>query len=159
MAELGGDAALLQRNQAAVQNYDLSMASTETTDRSEGRARLSSFNGSQQTGAGQPSSKLNALTENAYKLDCYSFGIVLWVLLGWELPFRDTPPLQILLAVGYLNKRPSTKAIVTKGWSTPVVDLMRSLWSADPRDRPTIRETKEQLATYSSKLSAAAKYM
>ena len=29
------------------------------------------------------------------QLDCYSFGIVLWVLLGWELPFRNMAPMQV----------------------------------------------------------------
>ena len=38
--------------------------------------------------------------EHTVQLDCYSFAIVLWVLLGWEIPFRNITPMQVYLMHG-----------------------------------------------------------
>ena len=45
----------------------------------------------------------------AAKVDCYSFALVLWVLLKWRLPFRNLSPMQILITVSYYHRRPSIK--------------------------------------------------
>ena len=129
-----------------MENIDLSMDSAAITNIDP--RRITSF--TELSGVENKPSKVTANIELAFKLDCYSFAIVLWVLLGWEIPFRNITPMQILIAVGYQNKRPSTKKIIAAGWPEPVVDLMRRLWSTSPRDRPNMTESRELLSRYSS---------
>lgn len=90
-------------------------------------------------------SMLQLSVEGAGKLDCYSYAIVLWVLLSWQLPFRTLSPMQIMIAVAYHNKRPSTRDFAAR-WPPAVIELMRRMWSADPSDRPTIAACKTDLA-------------
>jgi len=146
LAEKVGDEALIARHADAVQKLDL-----EDADPTSGKAKeqmLASFAAPKPPETENRPSKVRAETKEVYKLDCYSFAIMLWVLLEWGLPFRDTPPMQILLAVGYHNKRPSTKQIVAAGWPDPVIGLMRRLWAASPADRPSIKEARELLSQH-----------
>merc|ERR1712032_602369 len=80
----------------------------------------------------------------AAKVDCYSFALVLWVLLQWKLPFRNLSPMQILITVSYYHRRPSIKGLVPK-YPEEVVDLMRRMWNRDPSKRPTMAEAKAVL--------------
>jgi len=139
---------LVQKHAAAVQNLDLTMASPGTFSRSDRSNRLTSFASPTPPSVESTNAKVTAQAQQVFKLDCYSFAIVLWVLLEWSTPFRDIPPMQILIAVGYKNKRPSTKNIVAAGWPEPVVELMRRLWAADPNERPSIKEARELLAQH-----------
>ena len=47
-----------------------------------------------------------------YKVDCYSFALVLWVLLRWSMPFPQLTPVQILASVAYYQRRPSITGII-----------------------------------------------
>jgi len=146
-AKEDGDVGLVEMHEAAVQNFDLTMDSSSSQ-----RQRLTSFPTPPQRPQRASLTKQTSATiktKEVYKLDCYSFAIVLWVLLEWSTPFRDIPPMQILIAVGYKNKRPSTRNIVAAKWPEPVVDLMRRLWAANPAERPSIKEARDLLAQHS----------
>merc|ERR1712107_197995 len=136
LAENGASQAIVDRYTAAVQKFDLSILDLSPADRSSIGNKIcstSSFDG-------KVKSKVVAQPKLVFKVDCYSFAIVLWVLLGWELPYREITAIQILIAVAYHCKRPSTKKIVAAGWPEPVINLMRRLWSVAPEDRPSMTE-------------------
>jgi len=139
--ENGGHKALVEKHAEAIQQAEL-----DDTSHSVFRRRLTSIDDESML---DESAKITAETKLVSKLDCYSFAIVLWVLLTWELPFRNMTDVQILLAVGYHAKRPSTKKILEAQWSEAVVDLMRRLWSADPQNRPSMMEARVLLTEHS----------
>jgi len=152
LAATGGDKALVEKHSADMQNMqnvDLEMAeSSKPKAHKECLRTLSSFRAV--SPVEDKSSKVTSKSELVFKLDCYSFGIVLWVLMGWELPFRNITPMQILIAVGYQNKRPSTKKIIAAGWPEPVIRLMRELWSTSPEERPSMAQSREILSQFVS---------
>ena len=47
---------------------------------------------------------------NHTQLDCYSFGVLLWVLLGWKLPFRNMQPMQVCVWGGGEGGREKTRS-------------------------------------------------
>ena len=67
-----------------------------------------------------------------YKVDVYSFGIVLWEILSDKKAFQGMTEEQFLLLVVAGNKRPT----MNKTWPKEVIDLMKKCWDADMRRRP-----------------------
>ena len=80
----------------------------------------------------------------AQQVDCYSYALVLWALLSWDVPFRGMDQMQILVAVAYHHKRPTTKALESL-WPPEVLKVMRALWHANPELRPSMEDARNVL--------------
>ena len=75
--------------------------------------------------------------------DVYAFGLILWELATWELPFEQMTQFQIILAVGENGGRPEIPeptSPLLRGGNFPgyddYVSLMKSCWAQNPKDRP-----------------------
>ena len=80
-------------------------------------------------------------------MDCYSYALVLWTLLSWDVPFRGMDQMQILVAVAYHHKRPPTKALEDK-WPPGMLTLMRELWHANPELRPSMKDARNRIQSF-----------
>lgn len=91
--------------------------------------------------------------------DVYSFGIILWELITWQLPWEAFGPFQIMVAVAERGQRPDIPQdlSVIPGGDSPaaygLVTLMQRCWSQEPADRPgfdiiviTLRNLLESVA-------------
>lgn len=75
--------------------------------------------------------------------DVYAFGLILWELATWQLPFEQLSQFQIMLAVGEKGFRPEIPAPdspALRGGSFPgydkYVQLMEDCWAQNPAKRP-----------------------
>ena len=68
-----------------------------------------------------------------YKVDVYSFGIILWEILSGKKSFQGLSEEQFLSSVVAGNKRPT----MNKSWPNKIIDLMEKCWDADMTRRPT----------------------
>jgi serine/threonine protein kinase len=75
--------------------------------------------------------------------DVYAFGLILWELATWELPFEQFTQFQIILNVGEKGCRPEIpdpSSPLLRGGDFPgyadYVALMEACWAQNPKDRP-----------------------
>jgi len=91
------------------------------------------------TACGTPSWTAPEVLRNerySFKVDVYSFGIVVWELFSRQDPYPGMPPFQIVFAVGSQFARP----LVNSQWPQPWVKLMTSCWAENPDHRPVFEE-------------------
>jgi len=78
------------------------------------------------------------------KADVYSFGILLWEVCALDKPYLSiTSSDEFERSVFMGGKRP----VVDNRWPTAVKGLIRSCWSATPRERPTMLDVKSFLSS------------
>ncbi|KAI3987530.1 hypothetical protein MKX01_003216 [Papaver californicum] len=75
------------------------------------------------------------------KSDVYSFGVVLWELATQMIPWDTLNPMQVIGAVGFMNRRLEIPEDLDPHWAS----LMESCWHSDPKCRPTFEELLEKL--------------
>lgn len=93
--------------------------------------------------------------------DVYSFGLILWELLTWELPFEHLTPFQIILLVGEKGERPLIPERTSRGVKGGVfpgyddyIALMQSCWAQDPADRPAFDQVIASLRSIGEKMTS-----
>ncbi|KAL6772398.1 hypothetical protein ACKKBG_A30080 [Auxenochlorella protothecoides x Auxenochlorella symbiontica] len=75
--------------------------------------------------------------------DVYAYGLILWELLTWQLPFAAQTPFQIILMVAERGERPpipDSPAEYQGGdfeGSADYLALMQECWAQQPKERPT----------------------
>lgn len=75
------------------------------------------------------------------KSDVYSYGVVLWEITTEKIPWNDLNPMQVIGAVGFMNRRLEIPKDVDPLW----VSLMESCWCSEPQSRPTFQEILNKL--------------
>ncbi|GKB30066.1 mitogen-activated protein kinase kinase kinase 19-like protein isoform X1 [Tanacetum coccineum] len=70
------------------------------------------------------------------KSDVYSFGVVLWEIITGKIPLDDLKPMQVIAAVGFMNRRLEIPKDVHPLWAS----LIESCWYSEPQSRPTFQE-------------------
>ncbi|DBB05340.1 TPA: hypothetical protein ACH3X3_010560 [Trebouxia sp. C0006] len=77
--------------------------------------------------------------------DVYSFGIILWEMMTWRLPWDDLNPFQIMLVLTQQRDRPEIPPLDTlPGQPLPDIEdyigLMQDCWSEDVLKRPRFED-------------------
>ncbi|CAM6110471.1 unnamed protein product [Calypogeia fissa] len=67
--------------------------------------------------------------------DVYSFGVILWELATEEIPWSNLNPMQVVGAVGFMNRR----LHIPEDMDKECASVIQSCWSSDPSLRPTFQ--------------------
>ncbi|KAL7616823.1 hypothetical protein Lser_V15G01637 [Lactuca serriola] len=82
------------------------------------------------------------------KSDVYSYGVVLWELTTEKIPWDNLNSMQVIGAVGFMNKRLEIPKDIDPQWAS----LIESCWSSEPKSRPTFQEILIKLKDLQRKL-------
>ncbi|XP_026404812.1 uncharacterized protein LOC113299915 isoform X2 [Papaver somniferum] len=80
------------------------------------------------------------------KSDVYSFGVVLWELATLKIPWYDLTPMQVIAAVGYMERHIEIPEDMNPQWAS----LIASCWQSEPERRPTFETLLEELEVLQS---------
>ncbi|XP_048531859.1 dual specificity protein kinase shkD-like isoform X2 [Triticum urartu] len=75
------------------------------------------------------------------KSDVYSYGVVLWELVTQKIPWDTLNPMQIIAAVGFMDRRLEIPSNTDPQWAS----IIESCWDSDPQCRPSFQELLERL--------------
>ncbi|XP_071721209.1 uncharacterized protein [Rutidosis leptorrhynchoides] len=104
------------------------------------------------TGKGTPQWMAPEILRNGKadeKSDVYSYGVVLWEIITEKIPWGDLDPVQVIGAVGFMNKRLEIPKDVDPLWDS----LIESCWHSEPQSRPTFQEILHRLKELQKKLA------
>ncbi|KAG6544420.1 hypothetical protein Mapa_014058 [Marchantia paleacea] len=68
--------------------------------------------------------------------DVYSFGVILWELATEEIPWNGLNPMQVVGAVGFMNRRLQ----IPDNIDPKYVELIEQCWDSDPHARPSFEK-------------------
>ncbi|XP_071690808.1 uncharacterized protein [Rutidosis leptorrhynchoides] len=108
------------------------------------------------TGKGTPQWMAPEILRNGQadeKSDVYSYGVVLWEIITEKVPWDDLDPMQVIGAVGFMNKKLEIPKDVDPLW----VSLIESCWCSESQSRPTFQEILYRLKELQKKLAVERK--
>ncbi|XP_020240831.1 probable serine/threonine-protein kinase DDB_G0272254 [Asparagus officinalis] len=74
------------------------------------------------------------------KSDVYSYGVILWEIVTEKIPWDNLNSMQVIGAVGFMNKRLELPRDLDPKW----VSIIESCWHSDPQCRPSFQEILER---------------
>merc|ERR1711982_106593 len=80
-------------------------------------------------------------------VDSFSFGILLWNMMSGVTPYKGySIEMYETLVVerGYRPKDPAVK----EDWPKEVSNLMQSCWSDNPKERPSLEDTRAMIGNF-----------
>eukprot|EP00271_Cylindrocystis_brebissonii_P001072 TRINITY_DN11321_c0_g1_i2.p1 TRINITY_DN11321_c0_g1~~TRINITY_DN11321_c0_g1_i2.p1 ORF type:complete len:960 (-),score=191.25 TRINITY_DN11321_c0_g1_i2:934-3813(-) len=107
------------------------------------------------SGKGTPQWMAPEVLRNEYsneKADVYSFAIILWELAMEEPPWNGLNPMQVVGAVGYMEKRPP----LSDKLDPQLAQLITDCWKTDPRERPPFEVIVRYLKVMQKPLTSSA---
>ncbi|DBB01412.1 TPA: hypothetical protein ACH3X1_000077 [Trebouxia sp. C0004] len=124
------------------------------------RVKVTDFNLSRMVKAGSSNASVTSMLANnprwlapevvskhdySKAADVYSFGIILWEMMTWRLPWEDLNPFQIMLVLTQQHDRPEVPPLDTlPGQPLPGIDdyigLMQDCWREDASKRPRFED-------------------
>ncbi|XVE97670.1 hypothetical protein REPUB_Repub03eG0039000 [Reevesia pubescens] len=75
------------------------------------------------------------------KCDVYSFGVILWELVTFRVPWKGLNPMQVVGAVGFQNRRLE----IPEDIDPVVAEIIRECWQTDPHLRPSFAQLMSRL--------------
>ncbi|XP_073028288.1 uncharacterized protein [Primulina eburnea] len=75
------------------------------------------------------------------KADVYSYGVILWELVTQKIPWENLNSMQVIGAVGFMNRRLEMPTDVDPQWAS----IIESCWLSEPQLRPSFQELMEKL--------------
>jgi len=75
--------------------------------------------------------------------DVFSYGMVLWELTSFKMPFQDAPTEYAIL--DWLWK--GVRETIPPGTPQPLVEVIQATWEGDPQKRPTPKRVADYLST------------
>ncbi|GJR45981.1 PAC motif-containing protein [Tanacetum coccineum] len=84
------------------------------------------------------------------KSDVYSYGVVLWEIMTEKIPWDDLNPMQVVGAVGFMNRRLD----IPEDMDPLLASLIESCWCSEPQSRPTFQEIIYKLKELQKKFAA-----
>uniref|UniRef100_M8BPB0 Serine/threonine-protein kinase CTR1 n=1 Tax=Aegilops tauschii TaxID=37682 RepID=M8BPB0_AEGTA len=75
------------------------------------------------------------------KSDVYSYGVVLWELVTQKIPWDTLNQMQIIAAVGFMDRRLEIPSNTDPRWAS----IIKSCWNSDPQRRPSFQELLDRL--------------
>ncbi|KAD5802944.1 hypothetical protein E3N88_14304 [Mikania micrantha] len=102
------------------------------------------------TGKGTPQWMAPEIIRNEQvdeKSDVYSYGVVLWEIITGKIPWGDLNPMQVIAAVGFMDRRLEIPEDVDPLWTS----LIQHCWCSDPQSRPTFQQILHKLRHFRKK--------
>ncbi|GKD33795.1 dual specificity protein kinase splA-like protein [Tanacetum coccineum] len=87
------------------------------------------------------------------KCDVYSYGVVLWELTTEKVPWDGLNQMQVIGAVGFMNRRLEIPKDVDPLWAS----LIKNCWCSEPQSGPTFQEIVCRLKELQKKFAAERK--
>ncbi|XP_016320144.1 receptor-interacting serine/threonine-protein kinase 1 isoform X2 [Sinocyclocheilus anshuiensis] len=96
-------------------------------------------------------------TRSTEKSDVYSFSIVVWVILSGREPYENARSEDQICHCVCQGERPN-EALIPRDTPQDIIELMKTCWNEDPRDRPTFKDSYAIFVPfYQEKLAANVK--
>ncbi|XP_024984289.1 serine/threonine-protein kinase STY46-like [Cynara cardunculus var. scolymus] len=105
------------------------------------------------TGKGTPQWMAPEILRNEQaneKSDVYSYGVVLWELTTQKIPWDNLNAMQVIGAVGFMNRKLEIPKDVDPMWAS----LIQTCWCSEAEARPTFQELLYKLKDLQKKFAA-----
>ena len=87
-----------------------------------------------------------------WRCDVYSFGVLVWEMVSYRVPFEELTPVQAAFAVAKEAKRPP----IPRGCPPSISHMVDQCWSQDAAHRPSFTKIQEKIEEEMAQLRVSA---